>query len=442
MTGSALIVPAGVHVVDVNGALAIAGDTVVVDSLAGYSDGGSIRITGGLGIDDLTRPSFDLEVIADEARVLDNDHGSLRADARLAFEGPFDRTRVTGEAEIVSGVIWVPEATNTVRIDPKDPAVTMIADTTRGERELLPGRSELIENLVVDVDLAINRDTWVRNADANVEIYTPPDLRTLSVRAEPGSATFRLEGFVNTDRGDYSLMGRTFELTTGSATFTGSPDIDPLLQITAEHRVQLPGRDALAIQVIIGGTLDQPKLSLASDAQPPLTESDLIAYLAFGTSSTSLLQQQGSGLTGSGSGGAGVVNNVAAIATRQLTAVGLDVLLDQIERDVGGSIGADVFQIRPADVADELSFGEFGSVFKGTELEAGKYLSARLFLGLQARATAAAPGMVLEYRNPRGVRFTTSFEPRYLPRTPTLERDSEATTTSVLGMFLRKQWRW
>jgi translocation and assembly module TamB len=260
------------------------------------------------------------------------------------------------------------------------------------------------------------------------------------VHVEPGSRTFRFEGFVNTDRGEYDFMGRSFALTTGSATFTGVPEVDPLLQITAEHEVKLPGREALAIQVIIGGTLAAPKLSLASNAQPPLPESDLISYLAFGTSSTSLLQQQGSGLSGTTSGD--LVGNVAALATRQLASIGMDVMLDQLERDIGGSLGADVFQIRPADVADELSFGEFGSVFKGTELEAGKYLSARLFLGLQARATAAAPGLTFEYRNPQGFRFTTSFEPRYLPQLPTLERGSEAITTSVFGAFLRKQWRW
>ena len=40
--------------------------------------------------------------------------------------------------------------------------------------------------------------------------------------------------------------------------------------------------------------VDRPKLTLQSDAQPPISQSDLLSYLAFGRSSSSLLQNEGS----------------------------------------------------------------------------------------------------------------------------------------------------
>ena len=55
------------------------------------------------------------------------------------------------------------------------------------------------------------------------------------------------------------------------------------------QRVRLPAQQALTIRILVGGTLNSPALSLDSDAQPPMTQSDLISYLAFGRTSSSLL---------------------------------------------------------------------------------------------------------------------------------------------------------
>jgi translocation and assembly module TamB len=439
--GAASIVPAGIRFAGITGALAMTGDTIVVDSLVAYSGGGDIRVTGGIGVEDLRRPVLGFDLTLDDARILNNDNGRVLADARLAFNGPLNRVHVTGDARIVSGVIYVPEPDTKQRIDPDDPAVVVVGDTAHVRSNVLAPRNALLDNLVVDVQLAINRDTWVRNTDANVEIYTPPDLGALSVHVDPANNRFYLDGFVNTERGDYSFMGRRFQVSSGSVTFIGRENAEPLLQVTAEHEVRIPGREAMNIQVVIGGTPREPKLSLSSDTQPPLSESDLISYLAFGTSSSSLIQQKGSGLSGSSSGG-DLVGNVAALATRQLTGIALDVLADEFQRDVARSLRADVFQITPADVPDELSFGNFGSVLKGTELETGKYLTPRTFFGLKLRPTLASPGLVFEYRTPRGFRWTTSFEPRYLPIQPTFERGGEAVTTSVFGAFFLREWRW
>ena len=50
----------------------------------------------------------------------------------------------------------------------------------------------------------------------------------------------------------------------------------------------------------IGGTLSRPRIALDSDARPPLSQSDLLRYLAFGRTSSSLLQVEGSSLSGGG----------------------------------------------------------------------------------------------------------------------------------------------
>ena len=89
------------------------------------------------------------------------------------------------------------------------------------------------------------------------------------------------------------------------------------------YEVQLPAQEALQIRILIAGTLDSPQLSLESDAQPPIPQTDLISYLALGRSSSSLTQlDQGSSLTGGGTGG-GFVGAGAAFIQQRLTGIAI-----------------------------------------------------------------------------------------------------------------------
>ena len=89
------------------------------------------------------------------------------------------------------------------------------------------------------------------------------------IHVDRGRQALTLEGVVNADQGTYEFMGRRFVINRGSATFIGDPEINPMLQITAVHEVTLAGAGALDVQVVIGGTLRSPKLTLESTAQPP-----------------------------------------------------------------------------------------------------------------------------------------------------------------------------
>src|SRR5678816_3332284 len=115
--------------------------------------------------------------------------------------------------------------------------------------------------------------------------------------------------------------------------------LNPTLQVAGYYEVRLPGREALNIRILIGGTLRNPQVSLESDAQPPIPQSDLLSYLAFGRSTSSLLQLEGSGLaTGDDIVGAG-----AALVSKQLGSVALGVFADQLSAEAAKSLGVDVF---------------------------------------------------------------------------------------------------
>lgn len=437
--GSARLPSLGVTASDMAGNIRLVQDTVIVDSLVAHSNG-VIRLTGGIGIKTLTQPSFALKLTANNARVIDNDTGNLYVNANVDVDGPFNNVDVTGFAHVLRGVIYIPEPTGKTLVGAGDPALYAVADTNNaGVRELFPSQSPLLANLRMNVALMVDRDVFVRSNEANVEVYTEDPLRIGVNRAKQ---TLLVDGVLLSDRGEYRFQSRRFQIRQGSATFINTPQLNPTLQVTGEYDVQLPTREAIAIRIIISGTLNTPKISLESDAQPPISQTDLLSYLAFGRTSSSLLQQEGGGLTTGGSGSSNIVGAGAAFAAKQVGAAALGALTDQAASTAARSLGADFFNITPADVSLDA-----GSFLRATQVEFAKYVQRNTFVQLQVRPDPASlqrPGFQITHRfnTQSGYQIDASFEPRYLLSQPSLSSDQAPQTTSAFGLFLVREWRY
>jgi translocation and assembly module TamB len=437
--GSLRVVQPGIELRDLAGTVRVEGDTALVDSLTARSRRGTLRVAGGLDLATLTQPGFDLRLAARDARVLDNEQGKVEADADLVLAGPWTGARLTGDLRVRRGVVYAPEM-DAQRIDIDAPSVTALGDTAA--LRMLPVQNALLANLRVDVAVSIAPDTWVRNSQANVQVYTPAETGALAITMDRAAQALTLRGTVNTDRGEYTFAGRRIRLTQGTVVFLGQTPFDPILQLKAEQEVRLPNRPAFAIQLLVGGTLRVPRLTLQSNAQPPISESDLLSYFAFGESTSSLLQPGSGGSLGAGSGGGGaLLGPVGALATQQLGATAVGTVVDQIEQQARRSLNLDVFNVTPAPVPPELALQGYFNVFRGAQFEAGRYLSSRWFVAGQGRTAAVLPGMRVEYRTQSGFQWVTSWEPRYLPQQPSLSLSQAPSTTNVFGVFLQWQQR-
>jgi len=224
----------------------------------------------------------------------------------------------------------------------------------------------------------------------------------------------------------------------GTAIFTGGSDLNPLLQLGAQYSIQTAGRPALNINIAINGTVRKPVIVLTSDAQPPLSQSDLLSYLAFGQSSTSLLSAAGnSGVNGGGN----LVGNAAALATRQLTATALGVMTRQFAATAARSLGADVFTITPADLPTGLTLTGVTTLLAGTQLEAGKYVDRQTYVATQIRAQGATPGFIVQRRLSKGYSIEASIDSRFLLSQPTLAADVPSKSAATFGAFLIREWK-
>jgi hypothetical protein len=182
-------------------------------------------------------------------------------------------------------------------------------------------------------------------------------------------------------------------------------------------------------------------LSLTSDAQPPLSQSDLLSYLAFGSSSGTLLQFNQTSLTQGG--------NLINVASARLAGVALGEALNQVEGDAARSLGVDVFNITPGDVPVLAGQSGLTQFVTGTEVEAGKYLNPSTYATvivtpgafvLNGGGLKVPPGVSLTHRTSKGYRYEVSYGPRYVLNPPTL---SGQTVSGIgqLGAFVIREWR-
>ena len=432
---SLTVAASGMHVDEVHGVVTMANDVVTFGSetepITGFSRG-PVSLRGTVNVGDWREPTFDLYAFGEHAEVLNNKWGKLRADLGLALKGPIKSPYLSGQVTITDGVIRAPEPTGKHIIGAGDPALFNVLDTAMvTERDLFPARSAMLARMRVEVAVQVNRDTWVRNQDANVEIFTDYPLRV-----NVANGQMNLTGAVSTERGAYTFLSKRFEITRGSAMFIGSREINPTLQVTGEYRVTEGTGNALDVKVLIGGTLKRPRLSLETDAQPPRSQSELISLLAFGQSTTSLGAINSSSLMSGGN-----VNLAAATvyAGRQLAGIALGVVFDQIEAELGKSLATDYFNVTPADVPTELTNANgFGTFIKSTRFEGGKYLNPRTFV--VGQMTNFIPGARVQYRDAKGWRYEATTEPRFLLKPPTLSAQ-EFARKQGFGAFIIRQWK-
>jgi translocation and assembly module TamB len=458
--GEAFIVATEVPIRGMAGDLRFRGDSLVVDSVLALSGDGTVRVTGGIALKDITDPVFDLKLVARNARVVDGSLGRIRGLADLTLTGPYTAASIDGSLRVREGVYRLQESPRVTQVlNANDPAVLGAVDSTEAiERGLVVPPSVFVRGLKTQVVARIDRNVWVRSKEANVEVFTDGEL---AVAVNPVTGGVTLDGTVSTERGQYEFLTRRFNIVRGSATFIGTSDLNPLLQATAEIQVRQPSQQALAVRLNIGGTLLRPRLSLESDAQPPIPQTDLITYLAFGSSSGTLLSQSGTGAggtTASGRIGGAIANN---FLTRQLSALGLGMALNSLSGSAARLLGADVLNITSNEGLPELLSGTspLGGFLLASKLEYGRYFGTQNYvvvtlepgrfstdgsrdqLGNRDGRQVTPIGVRWEYRLSNNYRLETSFGPRFLLQSQTLQL-LQPSGLNNFGLFLSREWKW
>jgi translocation and assembly module TamB len=201
----------------------------------------------------------------------------------------------------------------------------------------------------------------------------------LHVRKEPNGPAI-LVGTVNTVRGTYDFQGRRFDLVRdGTVRFTGTPTINPILDISATRKIPDTGVEA---RIHITGTPKAPQLALTST--PPLEESDILALIVFNRPVNELGTGERSSLAATAGG----------IATGFIAA--------PLGESIGKALDLDLFEITTTSENGDL----------GAAIMLGQQVNQRTFIKLyQQFGNRSTTQFQLEYQIARFLRLDANAAP-------------------------------
>jgi autotransporter translocation and assembly factor TamB len=385
---AAATVPAlGVRFRDVIGRFVFAGASARIDTLSLHSSAGGWAVVGGrVGVEDPTDVTFDLDLKANRFRGIDRRTMSVLIDGEGELNGRYASPELTGRFQVSRGELDLDRYTRqATAVDLTDPAIYSLLDTTFVVEQRILGRLEnpFMQNLRVDVDLAVGPDFWLRSSTLDVEVTGE-----MALQMDRAAGDLVAYGSLNLPRGKFryqsgtgtdlaSLYSRQLQIERGQIAFTGTPGLDPNLDIDAAYQAR-GDIGQVTIRVHVGGSLLAPTMSTASE--PPLPESDRICYLLFSTA-----------CFGAGTQG----GEFAASLVRESL---LGTVSSQVSQVLVGGVGiVDYVDIRSTGTpAGQLEAGQTNLLY-GTEVEIGRYLTPDLFVKATQPLGGQLPGLTVDW---------------------------------------------
>ncbi|HEX6372664.1 MAG TPA: translocation/assembly module TamB domain-containing protein [Longimicrobium sp.] len=365
--GALTILPLGVRWENIDAALRLEGQTITVERATAHTgSNGVASVTGRVVLEQMTRPVLELAVTASSFQAMDNeDVASLQADADVRISGVYPGAEVRGWVRLEDGTIYIPELGEQAEADIVDVDVGALgADTVSAGIAKAVGLGGLLPR---DLRVIIGESVWLESGDSRIAIEGE-----LTVYEAAGA--LRVYGELDATRGTYTLrvgpVEREFEVVRGSVQFSGTPELNPRLDIVARHEVRTrePGTPDIGVLVNVGGTMQAPTLTLSSETRPPLPESELLTLLLFGRRSADLANLPAEFTQG--------------IILEQLLG---GVLTNEIEQVCAGLPFVDYCRLRARPTGSGFSgIPQFGTdIFAYASLEVGKEVFEDAFLVME-----------------------------------------------------------
>ena len=220
--------------------------------------------------------------------------------------------------------------------------------------------------LVVDAP----RNLWIKGSDVNAEFGLSDGFK---VESQGGETS--IFGNVKIQRGRVDVFGRRFDVQRNSEIRFGGDALSPSLDVTAVYKNE---PEQVTVYMTIQGQGEN--IVLEPTSEPPMGESEIYTLLATGRRAL----KHGSGTTTSGSAqAASIVGSLAAA---------------QLKTALASKLPLDVLSIEA---------GDEGLV--GSKLEAGTYVSEKIYIGYTGRI-GADPS---KGQNSNAARFEYQFSPRW-----------------------------
>ncbi|WP_200243505.1 translocation/assembly module TamB domain-containing protein [Lamprobacter modestohalophilus] len=357
----------GLVLTQIDGEMALSGDSLRLTRLSARADPGTIQLSGSLGWLAPGQP-VDLNLSARAASPLQLDQLQLQADADLRLSG-----ELAGDMRLEGGLRFDQIA---LRIPERFPATVATLEVKeigprRQPRRDPPRRSgfNLGSPAEVALDLRIDAPGAITLTGRGVDAELGGQINVRGSLAHPAiTGDFRLL------RGEYELLGQPLRFSRGRIGFDGASVLDPTLDL--EARVHAEGATAI---LSVEGSARRPEIRLSGE--PEMPEDEVLARLLFGLSRSRLSALQVTRLGLAATSLAGIDNPALGLLERTRSGLGLD----RFRLDRG---------------AERQGRGD-------AVLEGGRYLSERVYLGARQGTRAGDTQGILRMQVSPRIRLET-----------------------------------
>jgi len=271
-------------------------------------------------------------------------------DLKLTIAPDLTITRATGQPLTVTGSVTIPAAL--LELERLDSGVPVSPDVVVLD-PAKPQQASARTDVQLDLNLIMGKDVRLRGFGLDGKLGGE-----LRLHAEPGREMTG-EGRLDVS-GGYKAYGQALTITSAQLQFTNGPLSDPLVELTAERKIEL---EEMTAGLTVTGRASAPEVQVWT--QPATDQSQALSWLAFGRSMSGLTSAETQQF------------NAAATA---LTA-GSNLMAKQI----AGKIGLD-----DAGLATSRTLGE-------SVLGVGKQISPRLYIGVGVSMLGNGQMLTLKY---------------------------------------------
>ncbi len=353
----------------------ITDDRITLASLtANDGAGGSVTGKGQALADPAQGFPFDVAIQLDKLHALRRDDVTAVAGGSVEINGTADASRVTGRltAETVEVSLLNNLPPNVVSLDVIEVKGGVVQDSAEDQKKAP------VVDAALDIVIDMPRRIFVRGRGLDSEWAG-------RISVQGSAADPLVTGSLDLVRGRLSVVGKPFALRSGRVILPESQNAEPSLDVTAVYE-----GPELEVTARLSGPLTQPELVLTSTPEVPRDE--IISRVLFNKSAAGLTAAEAAQL---------------AIALRDLTGNGGGADILGFARR---TLGVDVLRIEAADG-------------QGPALEAGKYLTDEVYVGVKQGASSQSSAATVE-----------------VELTPNITVESEVTGSGANKSGVRFQW--
>ncbi|MGA2563654.1 MAG: translocation/assembly module TamB domain-containing protein [Steroidobacteraceae bacterium] len=349
--------PRGLHLSEINATLAGDGGQWRLQSFSARAGPGSVSANGTVGLGAGMPVEFSLQ--GKNAQTLTSDLITANVDINLKLSGQLrGALNASGDLHINRADIHIPDAF--------PPSVAVLDVRRAGQPVEVPQPSGW-SRVGLDIAIAAPRAVFIQGRGINAEVGG-----TMHVAGTIGDPAF--SGGFDLRSGTFAMGGASLTFTSGRVSFNGTgvrKKVDPTLDFTSTRMV-----NNISATLTIGGYADAPEIKLSSS--PEETGDEILALVLFGAPPTQLSTLQVAQIA------AALASMTAGGGFSPLTAVQRKLGLDRLAISGTTSSGA----------SPTTSAAGTGQAANAATIEAGRYVSRRVFVGAKQSTTGTTQAEV------------------------------------------------